>query len=563
MERMTSIKGFDWFSNAVLLIFLSVIMGFGPSSKYIFILAETLFVLTFGARFLIKRYKLTLLVSWSIVFLGVLTISTFYASDKALTFSQIKPVLQVLVFANLLMPHIRESKQSYQTFLYLCLIVSLFMFIRVLLSVPLDVLFVSRMGDPLGENQNTVGYIFSVAAIISLYLFLQNRNWLVLIPLMFFFILSLFSGSLSVVTLLGVGSMLLIVLYQKNLRCTLLVTLFAIVVFVLGTIARLDILGPYASNNYLELHETVGLFGMILYYTLPVYIVVRGSKRFFRFQEKGPFVLSIALMVAMMFDQVVRMTYTEAFSNILIALCYAGIVIDDPHRGLDVFQLFAKIFEWVRHPGMIANHLLKLKISRLLPDNIFLAIKYRMSNGTKLHLNDPKTYNEKLQWQKIHDRNPLYPDLVDKYAVRDFVKEKIGGKYLVPLAGVYDDIAAIDVATLPSSFVLKPTHTSGDVLFCKDKTTFDWEKAKRLMNSWLSSNYYWYDREWVYKQIKPRIICEEMIRTIDDNPPRDYKIFCFDGEPKMAFVASDRSSGTKFDFFDIAWERLPLKAALS
>lgn len=208
---------------------------------------------------------------------------------------------------------------------------------------------------------------------------------------------------------------------------------------------------------------------------------------------------------------------------------------------------------------MIVNHLLKWKISRVLSDKTFLSIKYRMSNGTKLNLEDPKTYNEKLQWQKIHDRNPLYPALTDKYAVRDFIADTIGKKYVVPLVGVYDNVSAIDVAALPSSFVLKPTHTSGDVLFCKDKATFDWEKANNLMNSWLSNNYYWYDREWPYKEIQPRIICEEMIKTSDGNPPRDYKIFCFDGEPKMAFVASDRSNGTKFDFFDIEWERLPLK----
>ncbi|HKM05540.1 MAG TPA: ATP-grasp fold amidoligase family protein [Sphaerochaeta sp.] len=618
MEKMTLSKGFDWFSDAVLLIFLSVVMGFGPDNHLVFIPAEILFVLTFGARFLVKRYKLTSMVTWSIAFLVVSFVSISYAHDKAMAFSRAKSVLQVLVFANLVMPHIRESKRSYQNFLYMYLMASLFVFIRALLSAQLDVVFASRMGVTFGINPNTVGYIFSVATIISLYLFFEKRSWLFLISFTLFPILSLFSGSRKVFILLSVGLVLLVLLYQKSMKRALIAAIVAAALLVLGIVLIMTIeplnriigqrllnmfvqlsgsnvdgstsvrmgmvasginmfkqkpffgwglgaftdlggFGTYAHNNYIELLVAVGLFGTLLYLALPLYIVIRGIKRFFKFQEKGPFVLSVALMVAMLFDQVARVTYLEEFSNILIALCYAGIVLDDPNKGLDVFQFFAKIFEWIRHPSMIVNHLLKWKISRVLSDKTFLSIKYRMSNGTKLNLEDPKTYNEKLQWQKIHDRNPLYPALTDKYAVRNFIADTIGKKYVVPLVGVYDNVSAIDVAALPSSFVLKPTHTSGDVLFCKDKATFDWEKANNLMNSWLSNNYYWYDREWPYKEIQPRIICEEMIKTSDGNPPRDYKIFCFDGEPKMAFVASDRSNGTKFDFFDIEWERLPLK----
>ena len=618
MEKISVSKGFDWFSDVVLLIFLSVVMGFGPDIHQVFIPAETLFVLTFGVRFLVKRYKLTSLVLWSLVFFVVSSISIFYAHDKTLAFNRVKSVLQVLVFANLVMPYIRESKQSYKTFLYFYLLASLFVIVRILFSAPLDVIFSGRLGSSININPNTVGYIFSVATIISLYLIFQTRKRLFFLPFALFPIFSLFSGSRKVFILLSIGCVLLVSLHQKNLKRALVAALVAVAVFALGifliviieplngiigqrlvdmlrqlggidtdgsTSIRLEMIirgiqmlkqkplfgwglggftdlggfGFYAHNNYIELLVAVGLFGTLIYYALPLYIVIRGIQSFFRFQEKGPFILSTALMVAMMFDQVARVTYTEEFSNILIALCYAGIVLDDPNKGLDIFQFFAKIFEWIRHPSRIVNHLLKWKVSRFLPDKMFLPIKYRMSNGTKLHLDAPKTYNEKLQWQKINDRNPLYPVLADKYAVRDFVAEKIGKKYLVPLVGIYTNIADIDVDAFPATFVLKPTHTSGDVLFCKDKAIFDWGKAKRLMNSWLSSNYYWYDREWAYKQIQPRIICEEMIKTSDGNPPRDFKIFCFGGEPKMAFVASDRSNGTKFDFFDTAWERLPLK----
>lgn len=618
MEKVSISKKFDWFSDAVLLIFLSVVMGFGPDIHHVFIPAEILFVLTFGARFLIKRYKLTALVTWSLAILIVSSISIFYANDKVHAYGRAKAFLQVLIFANLVMPHIRDTKQSFQTFLYLYLLACLFVVMRILFTAPMDVILSRRLGYSIQVNPNTIGYIFSVATLISLYLFIQNRKLFFLVPFVLSPVFALFSGSRKVFILLSVGSVLLILLSQKNLKRALLATLVAVFVLVVGgilivtveplnriiglrlvnmfsqlggassdgsTSIRLDmiirglqmfkqkpLLGwglgsftiesgfeTYAHNNYVELLVAVGLFGTLIYYALPLYIIVRGIKRFFSFQEKGPFVLSTALMTAMMFDQVARVTYTEEFSNILIALCYAGIVLEDPKNGLDIFQLFAKIFEWARHPRMIGNHFLKWKISRLLSDRRFLSIKYRMSIGSKLNLDAPKTFNEKLQWQKIHDQNPLYPKLVDKFAVRAFVEEKIGKQYLVPLLGVYDKVGDIDVTALPSAFVLKPTHTSGDVLFCKDKTTFDWENAKKLMNSWLSNNYYWSAREWVYKQIKPRIICEAMIKTTDGNPPRDYKIFCFNGEPRMAFVASDRNNGTKFDFFDIAWNRLPLK----
>lgn len=618
MEAKTILRGFDWFSNAVLLMFLSVVMAFGPDIHHIFIPAQIVFVLTFGARFLIKRYKLTSLITWSVVFLIISIISIFYANNKVHAYSRTKAMLQVLVFANLVMPHIRASKRSFQTFLYLFLLASLFVIIRALFSAPLEVVFSRRLGSTFDVNPNTVGHMFSVATIISLYLFLKNRNWSFLIPFSFFFVFALFSGSRKIFILLGVGCVLLVILNQKSFKRAVIAGLVAIFVVVLtglmivtveplnriigsrlvnmfsqlgganvdgSTSIRLEMIirglqmfkqkpffgwgqgaftdlsgfGTYSHNNYIEMLVAVGLFGTLIYYSLPLSIVIRGIKKFLRFEEKGPFILSTALMAAMLFDQVGRVIFTDEFSHFILALCYAGIILDDPNEGLDTFQFFKKIFEWIRHPSMIVNHLLRLKISRVVPDKVFLSIKYRMSFGKKLHLDAPQTYNEKLQWQKIYDRNPRYPKLADKYAVRDFVKAKIGEQYLIPMVGVYNNVTEIDFETLPSSFVLKPTHTSGDVLFCKDKTVFNWEEAKKQMNRWLVNNYYWSNREWVYKSIKPRIICEEIIKTADGNPPEDYKIFCFNGQPKVAFVASDRGKATKFDFFDIAWNRLSLK----
>ena len=426
MDKLTVTKRFDWFSEVVLLIFLCVVMGYGPDNHRVFIPAEILFVLTFSIRFLVKRYKLTSLVSWSLAFLVLSVISVFYANDKVLAFSRVKSILQVLVFANLIMPHISESKQSFKTFVYVYLLASLFVISLAIFSSSLSIVSSVRMGEHFGVNPNTIGYMFSIAVIIILYLFFENRNWLLFFPFMVFLIFSLLSGSRSVFILLSVGCVALVLLYQKTLKRAFfaaLVAVLAVIVCViliitieplyrvigkrfvdmlmqlggagtdestsirmgmvingfemfkqkplfgwgLGAFTDLGGYEMYAHNNYVELLVAVGLFGTILYYAIPFYIVIRGIKRFFRFQEKGPYILATTLMVTMIIDQVARVTYTEEFSNILIALCYAGIVLDDPEKGLDVFQFFTLLFDCIRHPSKIVYFFSKRKEKAIKP----------------------------------------------------------------------------------------------------------------------------------------------------------------------------------------------------
>lgn len=619
MQQAKTKSVFDWFCDLVMLIFLSVVMAYGPDSHRVFIPAEIIFVATFGARFLIKRSKITnAFVGWSLAFLFLSAISVMYANNTALAISRLKSVIQVLAFGNLVLPYIRESEDSFKRFLKIFLIAIGFVILRLMLSIPIPTLLGSRLGYTINVNPNTVGYMFSTATLISVYLAYFSKRWVLLVLVPVFIFLALLSGSRKVFILLFIGIVLLVLLIQENKKRSFIAAGIVIIMLAAGGIAlilieplkkiigqrlinmvlqllgdstdgstsiRMDMLisglfmfakkpifgwglgaftdlggfETYAHNNYVELLVAVGLVGTLVYYSLCFSIVVQGLKRFFRFEKKGPFVLSTAIMTAMLFDQVARVTYTEEFSNILIAMCYAGIVLDTPDKGLDFFQLLAKIGEYIRHPSRFVNHLLKRKLARLLPNTLFLSLKYRMSNGKKCNLKEPHTYNEKLQWQKMNDHNPLYPRIVDKHEVRSHVSSLIGESYLVPLVGVYDDPSAITLDTLPEKFVIKPTHTSGDVLFCYDKNIFDWENAHKVMSQWMNSNYYWYDREWPYKEIKPRIIIEHLIKTEDGNPPKDYKIFCFAGEPKMAFVASDRPDDTKFDFFDIAWNRLNLK----
>ncbi|NCB72145.1 MAG: glycosyl transferase [Clostridia bacterium] len=218
-----------------------------------------------------------------------------------------------------------------------------------------------------------------------------------------------------------------------------------------------------------------------------------------------------------------------------------------------------KIRKGLKNPHIVGEYLLERKLARIIPDRLYLSWLYRLKMGTPLNLKNPTTFNEKLQWLKLNDHNPLYPSLVDKYEVRQFVKDTIGEQYLIPLLGVYNTAEEVVFSSLPETFVLKPTHTSGDVILCKERNQLSPELTKQKMNAWLQKRYFWGLREWPYKHIKPRIICESMIQTEDGRSPKDYKIFCFHGVPQFAFVASDRGVDTKFDFFDVDWNRQPVK----
>ena len=188
-------------------------------------------------------------------------------------------------------------------------------------------------------------------------------------------------------------------------------------------------------------------------------------------------------------------------------------------------------------------------ILRFIPDKMYIKIIYRIKVGKKLNLKDPQTFNEKLQWLKLYDRNPEYTMLADKYKVREYVKEKIGEEYLIPLIGVYDKFDDIDFAKLPNQFVIKCNHDSGSVVICKNKNTFDIKSARKKINRALRYNYYYVGREWQYKNIERKIIIEKYLNEIDDNV-NDYKFFIFNNEFKYSFVCSERQEKVKFTFFD-------------
>jgi len=185
--------------------------------------------------------------------------------------------------------------------------------------------------------------------------------------------------------------------------------------------------------------------------------------------------------------------------------------------------------------------------------------KYRRLLGKSLNIDTPKTYNEKLQWLKLYDKRPVYTQISDKYEVRKYIDETIGSEYLVPLLGVWDNFEDIDFDSLPNKFVLKCTHDSGGVIICKNKNDLDIKSAKEKLEKSLKVNYYYHGREWSYKNVRPRIICEQYMGDGINTSLIDYKFFCFDGDPKAMFIATDRGVDTRFDFYDMEFNHIPVK----
>ena len=162
-----------------------------------------------------------------------------------------------------------------------------------------------------------------------------------------------------------------------------------------------------------------------------------------------------------------------------------------------------KVKKAISNPYLVVPYLGRRGYFKSLPDETYLKLLYRGKIGKRLNLENPKTYNEKLQWLKLNDRNPMYTILADKYEVRDVIKERIGEDYLIPLLGVYDKFEEIDFDKLPNQFVLKTTHDSGGIVICKDKKSLDIEAAKEKLNKSQNRNYYYGSREYQYKDIKP------------------------------------------------------------
>lgn len=216
--------------------------------------------------------------------------------------------------------------------------------------------------------------------------------------------------------------------------------------------------------------------------------------------------------------------------------------------------MVSPLTEFLRDKKIIA-FTMRIKFPNLLPDKLYIQLKFRLIMSRRLNLKHPVYFNDKLQWLKLYYKDPRYSNLVDKYEVRKYIAQALGKTFLIPLLGVWDHFEDIDFDSLPNQFILKCTHESGQYWVCRDKKTFDFVKTRKGINASLERNYYYSSREWPYKSIKPRIICEELIRTPDDMLPFDYKFFCFNGIPDCVMVCIDRETDEKaFGFYDRNWK---------
>ena len=218
-----------------------------------------------------------------------------------------------------------------------------------------------------------------------------------------------------------------------------------------------------------------------------------------------------------------------------------------------------KILSSLQNPGKLILSLADKGFFNWMSDEAFLKVVFFFSFGRKVNLRNPQTFNEKLQWMKLNNRNPEYPMLVDKYEVKHYISEIMGEQYVIPTLGLWNNVDEINLDNLPDQFVLKCTHDSGSIVICRDKKSFDFTRAKEKLNSHLKKNLFWYGREWPYREVKPRIIAEQYF---EDNNQQllDYKVMCFNGEAKCCFVFSDRysDSGVRLNVYNREWELMPV-----
>ena len=212
------------------------------------------------------------------------------------------------------------------------------------------------------------------------------------------------------------------------------------------------------------------------------------------------------------------------------------------------------LISYLIHPKYALQSILWRCAKYIKNDKFYVQLKYLIYVGKFANLEHPKTFTEKLQWIKFNDRKPIYHKMVDKYEMKDYVSQLVGSEYIIPTLGIYDRFEDIDFSILPNEFVMKTTHDSHSVILCKNKETFDYASAKRKLNNSLKRDYYCYSREWPYKGLKRRIIIEPYLK---DNTHgdflRDYKFFCFNGDPQFMYITSERGAekGLVEDFFYI------------
>lgn len=218
-----------------------------------------------------------------------------------------------------------------------------------------------------------------------------------------------------------------------------------------------------------------------------------------------------------------------------------------------------RVFWYLFHKPLVIVDFFWCKLAILVPDRTFLSIHFRLLMGYKLNLNNPQTFNEKLQWLKLYDHHDEYTTMVDKFEAKRLVSSIIGPQYVIPTLGLWNSVEDIDWDVLPARFVVKATNDSGGVVICKDKNDFNVESAKEKLRRYGKRDYSLISKEYPYKKLSHRFLAESYIEDESGYELKDYKFFCFSGEVKFLFVATGRQmNDTRFDFFDDNFNHLPI-----
>lgn len=225
--------------------------------------------------------------------------------------------------------------------------------------------------------------------------------------------------------------------------------------------------------------------------------------------------------------------------------------------------MIKKIIGLLKRPALIFNVMGNRGLFNWMDDQTYLKALYRVKMGKKLNISNPQTFNEKIQWLKLHDRKSIYTQMVDKYEAKKFVSSIIGDEYIIPTLGVWNNFNDIDFNKLPDQFVLKCTHDSGGLAICRDKNTFNYMNAKKKINKSLRKNFYWAQREWPYKNVVPQIIAEKYMEDTshDRRELMDYKFYCFNGQPRFLYISvglEDHSTAS-ISFVSLDWKFEPFR----
>lgn len=312
----------------------------------------------------------------------------------------------------------------------------------------------------------------------------------------------------------------------------------------------------YMHNNYVELLCGGGLIGFLLYYAMHFTLLYRLFT--YRNNNNTAFIISVVLVGMILVSDFGRVSYYS--KTVLFELMMLFVISNKMMTEAEKIKDDRKLSKYLTKPDYRFLVNCSLGLHRNMSDEAYLERVYRARLGKTLCLAKPESFNEKLQWLKLHDHRQEYRIMADKAAVKPYVADILGESYVIPTLGVWQNEEEIDFDSLPERFVLKCTHDSGSVVVCCDKSPATIKKAKSTLRQYLKRDYYSQWREWPYRDIPHRVLAEAYLDG-GENGLTDYKIHCFNGVPKLILVCQDRFSagGMTEDFFTESWEHLDIR----